>query len=105
MQQDPSVYINHNGQTAIFLRPDPDDKDLVQLIPQVVSGFSIKKMPAKDFKKQYERMPGYPTERAARLYVSFAQSSGATKEVMAELGELTSISKAEHNTAASVKFH
>lgn len=88
----PRVVADHNRRTAIEVsRVD----GIVVYIPLDVQGYDTVTADATDFDRAYQPLEGYPVERAARLYVGYAQHTGATPAAIKELSRLTTITTQE----------
>jgi len=84
------VLRDHNSQTCIeFYRK----KNVVWYTPLDISGLELKSLPESEFDSVYSEIPDYKVEQAATLYTSYAETIGATKEVMDELGKIIKISQ------------
>lgn len=83
------VLRDHNSQTCIeFYRK----KNQVWYTPLDITGLELKSLSESEFDSAYSEIADYEVQKAAALYVSYAETIGASKEVMEELGKIIKIS-------------
>ncbi len=88
----PTVCADHNRRTTIELsRVD----GTVVHVPLISDTFDTMTEDASAFDQRFTPVEGYPAECAARLFVGYAQHTGATNAAIHELGRLTTITKQE----------
>lgn len=88
----PTVCADHNRR--ISLEISRIDGTVIH-IPLMSSTFDTVTEDASSFDQRFTPVEGYPAERAARLFVEYAQHTGATNAAIHELGRLTTITKQE----------
>lgn len=71
------------------------DKDAVQYIPLHGECLAVHEDDPRDFDELYKPLTDYPPERAAKLFASYAQHLGASKEAMQCLGNVIPLTKQE----------
>lgn len=71
------------------------DEACVQFIELTCDAFDVEEDTIREFDRRWKPLVGYPPERTAKLYASYAQYLGASQEVMEILGRLTSLTKQE----------
>jgi hypothetical protein len=77
---------------------------LVKYIPlEVAIGLEVLQMKATEFDQKFSLMVNYSAEKACRLYASYAQTIGATKEALDFLGKLIEITDKEYTMATTKK--
>jgi hypothetical protein len=80
------------------------DADVVKYIPlDIVTGLEVHTTSVDSFDQRFTPMEGYPVEKACRLYLSYAQNIGASKEALDYLGQIINISKQESDMATKKK--
>jgi len=85
-----------NRRTCIVLERT---ENLVVYLPMNGEGLEVLTAAPGHFDKDYKPLDGYPVEKAAALYVEYARHLGATKEAMAELGKLVTVTQADVGAA------
>lgn len=79
-------------------------ESLVKYIPlEVAIGLEVLQMKATEFDQKFTQMVNYSAEKACRLYASYAQTIGATKEALDFLGKLIEITDKEYKMATTKK--
>ena len=77
---------------------------VVKFIPlDATTGLEVLTSDETEFDQRYKPMVDYPVERAAKLYISYAQYLGASEEVLKYLGKLITITKQEFEMATKKK--
>lgn len=90
----PRVVKDAKGNTAIEIKRGGG---MVEFIPLVNKGFEVLSDVALDFDDRWKTQD-FPIDRAAKLYVEYAQIIGATKEAMTALGKIVPITYAQAET-------
>jgi hypothetical protein len=67
----------------------------------ISNGLVIESLAAPVFHRAYHVLEGYPRDRACQLYLSYAQTIGASPEVLKYLQDVTPISPKEHDMATA----
>lgn len=76
----------------------------VKFIPLDVStGLEVHLTTISSFSQRFNPMKEYPVEKACRLFLSYSQTIGATKEALGYLGQVISISEQEIKMATRKK--
>ena len=93
------MYKDHQSRTCIFLK---EEDKICHFIPmEIDEGFTVQTMSSKGFYERFKELPGYPVEKACRLFFNYAKSIGATKDVVEYLGHVITISKLEADMATA----
>lgn len=98
----PGVYIDAARRTALGLKRSTDGRTLMIAMAEG-EPFDLAVMDDEMFDRRYDRLPDYPVERAAKLFVSYATVTGATPAALKELGHFVNIGKKEIEMATAKK--
>jgi hypothetical protein len=69
----------------------------------VAEGLEVIETPAPEFDSEYSQLTGYPPERAVKLYLGFAQTIGASVEVLNHFKGLVPVTEKEYQMATQAK--
>lgn len=82
---------DHNRHTILKIGLEDG---VVKYVPlNVVEGLKVCRMKPAEFDKTYKEIPSYPVNRAVDLFVQYAKTLGATKEVLELFKQHTNISE------------
>lgn len=93
--------VDRNRRTCVILDLDADPRPFIAL--SVEDGLRIEHLPIHQFNQRWTPLPDYPPERAARLYVGYSRTIGATKEALDALGLLTPVTPEDIAMATAKK--
>lgn len=96
----PIVAVDHQRRTMIVFERD---EDVVRYIPLEIDGFDVKVIAVEEFDRWWKPLVSYPTERAAKLYASYAANLGATEAALKVLSSLTTLTQKEIEMATAKK--
>lgn len=92
------VYHDHQRRTCLLVI----DGEQVEYIPlDIQDGFQVHTTSAASFNQRYVKMPDYPLDRAAQLYLNYAMAVGATDEVIDYLAKIIHITDEDRKMATS----
>lgn len=78
--------------------------DTVKFVPlDVENGLAVHECPKREFDDRFKPMADYPADKAVRLFVTYAQSIGATQEVMEYFSRIIKITEREIKMATTKK--
>lgn len=92
------VYRDFNSRTCIKFSDDGSD---VTFLPLDIEGFELRTLPVADFIQRYNPLPNYPMDRACSLYLTYAKTLGADREVLDQLSKFTDVQKEDYDMATS----
>jgi hypothetical protein len=95
------LYKDFNSRTAILIKIVGAEATFVMREPD--STFELYTQEVHKFKDRWTLDEGYPVERAARLYIGYAQNLGASPEAVAALATLVTITEKEQQMAITKK--
>jgi hypothetical protein len=93
------VCADYHRHSCIELSRDDSAVDYILLSAE--GGLSVERAGVESFDETYKPTDTYPIDRAARLYVEFAQHLGATEEAMHALAKFTTVSEKELKMATA----
>lgn len=93
--------VDRNRRTCIVLDVEADPRPFIQL--SVEDGLQVECLPVTQFNQRWNPLPDYPPERAARLYVGYSRTIGATQEALDALGLLTTVTQEDITMATAKK--
>jgi negative regulator of replication initiation len=79
------------------------DKTVAYIPLDISTGLEVIVVDETDFDRRYQPMVDYPAERAAQLYLGYAQTIGASTEALDYLGRVINITTQERNMATAKK--
>lgn len=92
------VYYDHQRRTCLLV----SDGEQVEYIPLDISdGFQVHSTTLASFSQRYTKMPDYPLDKAAQLYLNYALAVGATNEVIDHLSKIISVTDEDRKMATS----
>jgi hypothetical protein len=94
-----TVCQDYYRHSCIVLRRGESSVDYIAL--NRPGGLDVEAKDSATFDEYWVPSDTYPAEKAARLYVEFAQHLGATPEAMRELAKLTTVSEKEQQMATA----
>ncbi len=69
-----------------------ETKDAVKFTPlDIVDGLKVVELPTKEFYDMYKPIPNYPITKAIQVFLEYAKTLGATKEVMELFAKITTV--------------
>lgn len=93
--------VDRNRRTCLVLDVEADPRPFIQL--SVEDGLQVERLPVRQFNQRWTPLPDYPPERAARLYVGYSRTIGATQEALDALGLLTTVTQEDITMATAKK--
>lgn len=88
-------YHDFNRRTCLLVKSGEQCK----FIPLNTTGLRIHSLSNSEFGEIYTPMPQYPIAKAVQIYVNYAKTVGASKEVLKFLGQFVNVSQKEHDMA------
>ena len=94
------VRADHNRHTCIEVSREDG---VVRYIPLSIEGFELCTMSAERFDAEFQPLPDYPVERAAKLYAEYATQLGGSTEAMRALASFTTVTQKDIDMATAKK--
>ena len=94
------VRADHNRHTCIEVKREDG---VVHYIPLSIEGFELCTMSAERFDAEFQPLPDYPVERAAKLYAEYATQLGGSSEAMKALAAFTTVTQKDIDMATVKK--
>lgn len=88
-------YHDFNRRTCLLV----ESGERCKFIPLNSDGLRIHELSNSEFGQTYTAMPKYPMVKAVQIYVDYAKTVGASKEVLKFLGQFVDITQKEYDMA------
>ena len=88
-------YYDFNHRTCLLV----ESGEQCKFIPLNSGGLCIHELSNLEFGQTYTAMPKYPMAKAVQIYVGYAKTVGASKEVLKFLGQFVDVTQKEYDMA------
>lgn len=101
----PTCHVDRSRRTCIVLERTKSHVKLIRLGTEdgYLKSFEVESLDAKSFDGDWQQLPDYPADKAARLYAGYARDIGATEEAMHALAKLTTVTNEDITMATAKK--